>query len=133
MFKSWLQFKCKWASLLCWCSGSCFIGINYVNCFIPTWKFFYLIFQVLKEEFPKGIDIIYESVGGDMLNLCLNALAVHGRLIVIGMISQVFLFFFSCYIFPPQHLWKFHCIYNILCYPFFLRGSTNSFSDCKFM
>ncbi|KAL9327452.1 hypothetical protein ACSQ67_008097 [Phaseolus vulgaris] len=44
--------------------------------------------SVLREEFPKGIDIIYESVGGDMLNLCLNALAVHGRLIIIGMISQ---------------------------------------------
>jgi NADPH:quinone reductase-like Zn-dependent oxidoreductase len=43
---------------------------------------------VLKNEFPKGIDIIYESVGGDMLKLCLDALAVHGRLIVIGMISQ---------------------------------------------
>ncbi|XP_037493934.1 prostaglandin reductase-3 isoform X2 [Jatropha curcas] len=43
---------------------------------------------VLKEEFPKGVDIIYESVGGDMFDLCLNALAVHGRLIVIGMISQ---------------------------------------------
>ncbi|XP_014510169.1 prostaglandin reductase-3 [Vigna radiata var. radiata] len=44
--------------------------------------------SVLKDEFPKGIDIIYESVGGDMLNLCLNSLAVHGRLIIIGMISQ---------------------------------------------
>ncbi|KAJ4716331.1 Zinc-binding alcohol dehydrogenase domain-containing protein 2 [Melia azedarach] len=43
---------------------------------------------VLKEEFPKGFDIIYESVGGDMFNMCLNALAVYGRLIVIGMISQ---------------------------------------------
>ncbi|KAK7252045.1 hypothetical protein RIF29_35742 [Crotalaria pallida] len=43
---------------------------------------------VLRKEFPQGIDIIYESVGGDMLQLCLNALAVHGRLIVIGMISQ---------------------------------------------
>lgn len=43
---------------------------------------------VMRKEFPKGIDIIYESVGGDMLNLCLNALAVHGRLIIIGMISQ---------------------------------------------
>lgn len=43
---------------------------------------------VLKKEFPKGIDIIYESVGGDMFDLCLNALAMHGRLIVIGMISQ---------------------------------------------
>ncbi|XP_031260347.1 probable quinone oxidoreductase [Pistacia vera] len=44
--------------------------------------------SVLKKEFPKGFDIIYESVGGDMFNLCLNALAVYGRLIVIGMISQ---------------------------------------------
>ncbi|CAI0447150.1 unnamed protein product [Linum tenue] len=43
---------------------------------------------VLKTEFPKGLDIIYESVGGDMFDLCLNALAVYGRLIVIGMISK---------------------------------------------
>ncbi|XP_042007434.1 prostaglandin reductase-3-like isoform X2 [Salvia splendens] len=43
---------------------------------------------VLKEEFPKGVDIIYESVGGEMFDLCLNALATYGRLIVIGMISQ---------------------------------------------
>ncbi|KAH0872334.1 hypothetical protein HID58_069696 [Brassica napus] len=43
---------------------------------------------VLKKEFPKGVDIIYESVGGRMFDLCLNALAVYGRLIVIGMISQ---------------------------------------------
>ena len=57
---------------------------------------FFTISQVLKNEFPKGLDIIYESVGGDMFNLCLNALAVYGRLIVIGMISQVrfiYLFF----------------------------------------
>ncbi|XP_006661314.2 probable quinone oxidoreductase [Oryza brachyantha] len=44
--------------------------------------------DVLKKEFPRGADIIYESVGGEMFDLCLNALAVHGRLIVIGMISQ---------------------------------------------
>ncbi|XP_062091740.1 uncharacterized protein LOC133797735 [Humulus lupulus] len=43
---------------------------------------------VLKNEFPKGVDIIYESVGGQMFDLCLNALAVYGKLIVIGMISQ---------------------------------------------
>ncbi|KAL0649315.1 hypothetical protein Bca4012_092006 [Brassica carinata] len=41
-----------------------------------------------EKEFPKGVDIIYESVGGKMFDLCLNALAVYGRLIVIGMISQ---------------------------------------------
>jgi NADPH-dependent curcumin reductase CurA len=46
-------------------------------------------FQVLKREYPRGVDIVYESVGGDMFNTCLNALAIHGRLIVIGMISQV--------------------------------------------
>ncbi|GJM98604.1 hypothetical protein PR202_ga15631 [Eleusine coracana subsp. coracana] len=44
--------------------------------------------DVLKKEYPRGVDIIYESVGGQMFDLCLNALAVHGRLIVIGMISQ---------------------------------------------
>ncbi|KAL6656142.1 hypothetical protein ACP70R_006968 [Stipagrostis hirtigluma subsp. patula] len=44
--------------------------------------------DVLKKEFPRGVDIIYESVGGEMFDLCLNALAVYGRMIVIGMISQ---------------------------------------------
>ncbi|KAK6282601.1 hypothetical protein POUND7_016426 [Theobroma cacao] len=51
---------------------------------------------VLKKEFPKGVDIVYESVGGDMFDLCLNALAIHGRLIVIGMISQ----------YQGEHGWK---------------------------
>ncbi|GMJ05602.1 hypothetical protein like AT1G49670 [Hibiscus trionum] len=40
------------------------------------------------KEFPKGVDIVYECVGGNMFGLCLNALAIRGRLIVIGMISQ---------------------------------------------
>ncbi|KAA3468061.1 putative quinone oxidoreductase [Gossypium australe] len=40
------------------------------------------------KEFPKGVDIVYECVGGNMFNLCLDALAIRGRLIVIGMISQ---------------------------------------------
>ncbi|TVU00586.1 hypothetical protein EJB05_53975, partial [Eragrostis curvula] len=44
--------------------------------------------DVLKKEFPRGVDIIYEYVGGEMFDLCLNALAVYGRLVVIGMISQ---------------------------------------------
>ena len=49
------------------------------------------LFQVLKKEFPAGINVIYESVGGDMFNWCLSALATYGRLIVIGMVSQVIL------------------------------------------
>lgn len=60
-------------------------------------------FQVLKKEFPKGVDIVYESVGGDMFNLCLNALAIHGQLIVIGMISQVLFI-----LFPSSHYFSCH-------------------------
>lgn len=51
---------------------------------------------VLKKEFPKGIDVVYESVGGEMFDICLNALAVYGRLVVIGMISQ----------YQGEHGWK---------------------------
>lgn len=51
---------------------------------------------VLKKEYPKGVDIVYESVGGQMFDLCLNALAVYGRLVVIGMISQ----------YQGEHGWK---------------------------
>lgn len=43
--------------------------------------------QVLKEEFPDGVDVVYESVGGEMFETALASLATHGRLIVIGFIS----------------------------------------------
>ncbi|CAO3632671.1 unnamed protein product [Cunninghamella blakesleeana] len=43
--------------------------------------------KVLKEEYPKGVDIVYESVGGEFFDICLNSLATKGRLIVIGMAS----------------------------------------------
>ncbi|KAA6421915.1 MAG: zinc-binding alcohol dehydrogenase domain-containing 2-like [Trebouxia sp. A1-2] len=43
---------------------------------------------VLKKEYPNGINIIYESVGGDMFKTCLGALGRQGRLVVIGMMSQ---------------------------------------------
>jgi len=43
--------------------------------------------EVLKKEYPKGVDIVYESVGGETFEACLNNLAVFGRLIVIGMVS----------------------------------------------
>ncbi|KAI5073037.1 hypothetical protein GOP47_0011050 [Adiantum capillus-veneris] len=44
--------------------------------------------EVLKREFPKGVDLVYESVGGEMFQTCLNALGVFGRLVIIGMVSQ---------------------------------------------
>ncbi|XP_048882900.1 prostaglandin reductase-3-like [Brienomyrus brachyistius] len=43
--------------------------------------------EVLRREYPRGVDVIYESVGGDVFDLAINNLAVKGRLIIIGFIS----------------------------------------------
>ncbi|KAL4437515.1 hypothetical protein ABPG77_003496 [Micractinium sp. CCAP 211/92] len=43
---------------------------------------------VLKREYPGGVDVVYESVGGDMFDICVDALAPRGRLIIIGAMSQ---------------------------------------------
>ena len=44
--------------------------------------------DVLKNEFPKGVDIVFETVGGETFDTALKALAIHGRLIVIGSMSE---------------------------------------------
>ncbi|XP_029360215.1 prostaglandin reductase 3 [Echeneis naucrates] len=43
--------------------------------------------KILRKEYPHGIDVVYESVGGSVLELAVNSLAKKGRLIVIGFIS----------------------------------------------
>lgn len=43
--------------------------------------------KVLTKEYPKGVDVVYESVGGEMFEAALRALAVKGKLIIIGFIS----------------------------------------------
>ncbi len=43
---------------------------------------------VLKDEFSKGVDIVFEGVGGAQFDTCVNALATRGRLICIGAISE---------------------------------------------
>jgi hypothetical protein len=43
--------------------------------------------NVLKDEYKKGVNVVYESVGGEMFDICVKHLAVKGRLIVIGFIS----------------------------------------------
>ena len=43
---------------------------------------------VLREEYPKGIDLVYEGVGGDLFDVCVDHLAVHGRLLSIGYVSE---------------------------------------------
>ena len=44
--------------------------------------------SVLKEEYPQGVDVVYESVGGDVFNTCVKSLATGGRLILIGFITS---------------------------------------------
>lgn len=42
---------------------------------------------VLKAEYPNGVNLVFESVGGDMLRAAVNNIAVHGRIIAFGYIS----------------------------------------------
>ncbi len=44
--------------------------------------------RVLRDEYPRGIDLVYESVGGMLFDTCVRALALRGRLVIIGFISE---------------------------------------------
>jgi hypothetical protein len=44
--------------------------------------------EVLRAEYPKGINLIYECVGGEIFDACVKNLALKGRLVVIGSISE---------------------------------------------
>lgn len=41
-----------------------------------------------KEECPKGIDIYFDNVGGDILDIALSRLRLHARVVICGAISQ---------------------------------------------
>lgn len=43
--------------------------------------------EVLRKEYPNGVDVVYESIGGEIFETCVDNLAVHGRLVIIGMIA----------------------------------------------
>lgn len=43
--------------------------------------------EVLHTEYPKGIDVIYECIGGEMFTTCANNLSTKGRVIIIGVVS----------------------------------------------
>ena len=43
---------------------------------------------MLKEHCPKGIDVYFDNVGGDILDACLTRLAMHARIVICGAISQ---------------------------------------------
>lgn len=42
----------------------------------------------LKEAAPNGIDVYFDNVGGEMLDLALSKLRMHGRIVICGAISQ---------------------------------------------
>ena len=42
----------------------------------------------IKKHFPKGIDVYFDNVGGDILNDALGRLAMHARIVICGAISQ---------------------------------------------
>jgi hypothetical protein len=43
---------------------------------------------VLAEEYPDGVDLVYESVGGELFDTCVEALGHRGRLLSIGYVSE---------------------------------------------
>lgn len=45
------------------------------------------VHEVLQKEYPHGVNVVYESVGGRMLDAALMNLAVKGRLVTIGSIT----------------------------------------------
>ena len=42
----------------------------------------------LRELCPKGIDVYFDNVGGEILDACLARLAMHARVVICGAISQ---------------------------------------------
>ena len=44
--------------------------------------------KVLKQEYPNGVNLVFECVGKKMFDTCVDNLAVRGRLVVVGYISE---------------------------------------------
>jgi NADPH-dependent curcumin reductase CurA len=43
---------------------------------------------ILKQEYPNGINLIFDCVGKQVFDTCVDNLAVRGRLVVVGFISE---------------------------------------------
>jgi hypothetical protein len=46
------------------------------------------IYAALKEKCPKGIDVYFDNVGGEILDAALTKLRMHARIVICGAISQ---------------------------------------------
>lgn len=43
---------------------------------------------VLQQEYPAGVNLVFDCVGGSVFDTCVEHLAVRGRLVVVGFISE---------------------------------------------
>ncbi|MBD1846557.1 zinc-binding dehydrogenase [Cyanobacteria bacterium FACHB-63] len=43
---------------------------------------------VLQQEYPRGINLVFDCIGKQVFDTCVNHLAIRGRLIVVGFISE---------------------------------------------
>ena len=43
---------------------------------------------VLQQEYPNGINLVFDCVGKQVFDTCVNHLAIRGRLVVVGFISE---------------------------------------------
>jgi NADPH-dependent curcumin reductase CurA len=55
------------------------VTINYKSDDLPA---------ALRDACPKGIDVYFDNVGGDILNVCLGQLAMRGRVVLCGAIAS---------------------------------------------
>lgn len=46
------------------------------------------VLEALKEKCPKGIDVFFDNVGGEILDFALSKLRMHARVVICGAISQ---------------------------------------------
>ncbi len=44
--------------------------------------------QILKQEYPNGVNLVFDCVGRQIFDICVDNLAVRGRLVVVGFISE---------------------------------------------
>ena len=44
--------------------------------------------QVLKQEYPNGVNLVFDCVGREVFDICVDNLAIRGRLVVVGFISE---------------------------------------------
>ena len=47
-----------------------------------------ILFKALKDHCPKGIDVYFDNVGGEILDAALARLRMHARVVICGAISQ---------------------------------------------